>query len=130
MAFKLGGKSGVSMGKGQLKSSLSFKQEDASVPGTPVLRKSLEKGVLGEANEDGSIFINDKVQPGSEQEKGILLHEMVHMTDMKTGKLGYTDDSVTYMGETFPRQKGHIFYNEQWMPEGSKAFPWERMPWE
>jgi hypothetical protein len=130
MAFELGKKSGVLMDKGQLKSSLSFKQEDASVPGTPVLRRDLEKGILGEANNDGSIFISDKVQPGSEQEKEILLHEMVHMTDMKTGKLGYTDNSVTYRGETFPRQKGHIFYNEQWMPEGSKMLPWEQMPWE
>tara|TARA_R100000781_G_scaffold71894_1_gene45029 strand:+ start:297 stop:689 length:393 start_codon:yes stop_codon:yes gene_type:complete len=130
MAFKLGGKSGRLMSGGQLKTNLTFNQDDASVPGTPVLRKDLEKGVLGEANDDGTIFINEKVQPGSEQEKEILLHEMVHMTDMKTGKLGYTDNSVTYMGETFPRQKGHIFYNEQWLPEGDKMFPWEQMPWE
>ena len=100
------------------------------MPGTPVLRKSLDKGILGEANNDGSIFLSDKIQPGSEQEREVLIHEMVHMTDMKTGKLGYTDEEITYMGETFPRHKGHILYENQWLPEGSKEFPWERMPWE
>tara|TARA_R100001510_G_C7564336_1_gene143201 strand:+ start:39 stop:431 length:393 start_codon:yes stop_codon:yes gene_type:complete len=130
MAFKLGSRSGPLMDKGQIKSGLCFKQEDSGVPGTPVLRKSLDKGILGEANNDGSIFLSDKIVPGSEQEREVLIHEMVHMTDMKTGKLGYTDEAVTYMGETFPRHKGYILYNNEWMPEGDKNFPWERMPWE
>ena len=130
MAFKLGSKSSPFMDKGQLKGSLSFKQEDSSIPGTPVLRKKLDGGVLGEANKDGSIFISEKVEPGSDEEKQILIHEMVHMTDMKTGILGYTDEAIEYMGQTFPRHKGHILYNDQWLPEGSKEFPWERMPWE
>jgi hypothetical protein len=130
MAFKLGKRSGSLMNKGQLKSGLAFKQEDISVPGTPVLRKDLEGGVLGEANNDGSIFIHKDVPPGSAKEKEVVMHEMVHMTDMKTGKLGYTDNSITYMGETYPRQEGHVFFNNQWLPEGDKSFPWERMPWE
>ena len=130
MAFKLGKRSGPLMDKGQVKSNLAFNQEDISVPGTPVLRKDLEGGVLGESNKDGSIFIHKDVPPGSEQEKHVVMHEMVHMTDMKTGKLGYTDDAVTYMGGTFPRREGHILYNDQWIPEGSKDFPWEKMPWE
>ena len=130
MGFKLGKRSGPLMDRGQVKSNLAFNQEDISVPGTPVLRKDLEGGVLGESNKDGSIFIHKDVPPGSEQEKSVVMHEMVHMTDMKTGKLGYTDDAVMYMGETFPRQKGHILYNDQWIEEGSKEFPWEKMPWE
>ena len=130
MAFKLGGRSGPLMDKGQIKGGMAFGKDESSVPGTPVLRKSLDKGILGEANNDGSIFLSDKIQPGSEQEREVLIHEMVHMTDMKTGKLGYTDEEITYMGETFPRHKGHILYENQWLPEGSKEFPWERMPWE
>ena len=130
MAFKLGGRSGPLMDKGQIKGNLAFKQEDISVPGTPVLRRDLEKGILGEANNDGSIFLHKDIVPGSEQEKQVIIHEMVHMTDMKTGKLGYTDEAVTYMGATFPRHKGRILYNKQWVPEGSKDLPWERMPWE
>ena len=114
MAFKLGKKSGPLMSKGQLASSLAFKQEDVSVPGTPVIRKDLEGGVLGEANEDGSIFIDNKVQPGSDVEKQVVMHEMVHMTDMKTGKLGYTDNYISYMGQTYPRQDGYILYQNEW----------------
>ena len=130
MAFKLGKRSGPVLNKGQIQSRLSFKQADSSVPGTPVLRKNLKGGVLGEANNDGSIFIHDRVIPGSEQEQHVIMHEMVHMTDMKLGKLAYDDNHIKWNGEIYPRKDGNIFYQEQWVPEGSKDFPWEKMPWE
>ena len=131
MAFKFKKTTSALASKGHLNRNLSFKNEEQeSIPGTPILRKDLEGGILGEANKDGSIFLSKDLEPGGEQEKQVLAHEIVHMTDMKTGKLGYTDETVSYMGETFPRHKGHILYNNQWIPEGSKDFPWERMPWE
>ena len=55
---------------------------------------------------------------------------MVHLTDMKTGKLSYNDDSITWNGETYARKNGKILYNNEWVPEGTKDFPWEIMPWE
>ena len=80
MAFKLGKKSGPLMDKGQLKSSMSYKDgSDISVPGTPIYRKDLEGGVLGESNNDGSIFIHKDVEPGSEQEQEVVAHEMIHL---------------------------------------------------
>ena len=130
MAFKLGSSRTPALNRGQIESRLPFKQTDASVPGTPVLRKKLGKGILGESNNDGSIFIHDRVTPGSEQEQHVLMHEMVHMTDMKIGKLAYDDDHIKWNGEIYPRKDGNIFYQEQWVPEGSKDFPWEKMPWE
>jgi hypothetical protein len=130
MAFKLGSSRGPILDKGQVNSRLSFKQADSSVPGTPVLRKDLEKDVLGEANNDGSIFISHKVEPGSEQEQHVIMHEMVHMTDMKIGKLAYDDNFIKWNGEIYNRKDGKIFYNNEWIPEGSKDFPWEKMPWE
>ena len=130
MGFKLGTSRLPIANEGQIESKLSFRQSDASVPGTPVLRKSLEKGILGEANNDGSIFIHDKVIPGSEQEQHVLMHEMVHMTDMKVGKLAYDDNFIKWNGEIYDRKNGKIFYNNEWVPEGSKDFPWEKMPWE
>ena len=130
MGFKLGTSTPLMASQGQLESKLSFQQDDSSVPGTPVLRKSLEGGVLGEANNDGSIFIHEKVEPGSEQEQHVLMHEMIHMTDMKLGKLAYDDDHIKWNGEIYPRKNGKILYQEQWIPEGSKDFPWEKMPWE
>ena len=130
MGFKLGSSRGPALNKGQVESRLSFKQQDSSIPGTPILRKKLGKGILGEANNDGSIFINHKVKPGSQQEQHVLMHEMVHMTDMKVGKLGYDDNHVKWNGEVYPRKEGKILYEGNWMPEGSKDFPWEKMPWE
>ena len=53
-----------------------FDKDDASVPGTPILRKDLAKGVMAEANNDGSIFLSNKVESGSAEERKILMHEM------------------------------------------------------
>jgi len=130
MAFKLGSSRGPILNKGQVESRLSFKQADSSIPGTPVLRKDLGKGILGEANNDGSIFISHKVEPGSEQEQHIMMHEMIHMTDMKIGKLAYDDNFIKWNGEIYERKDGMINYNGEMLPEGSKEFPWEQMPWE
>ena len=130
MGFKLGTSRTPIANQGQIESRLSFKQQDSSIPGTPVLRKSLKGGVLGEANNDGSIFIHKKVKPGSEQEQHILMHEMVHMTDMKIGKLDYDDNHIKWNGVVYPRKGGKILYQDQWIPEGDKSFPWEQMPWE
>ena len=97
MGFKLGRGKTPSMISGEIKNKMRFRQEagsDASVPGTPVVRKPLEEGVLGEANMDGSIFISDKIVPGSHEERQVINHEMVHATDMKIGKLAYGDDFV------------------------------------
>ena len=130
MAFKLGSSRGPILNKGQVESKLQFKQVDASVPGTPVLRKELGKGIMGEANNDGSIFISHKLEPGSEQEEHVLMHEMVHQTDMKLGKLAYDDNFIKWNGEIYERKNGMINYNGEMIPEGSKDFPWEKMPWE
>ena len=130
MAFKLGSSRGPILNKGQVKSKLSFKQDDSSIPGTPVLRKNLEGGIMGEANNDVSIFISDKLVPGSMEEQHVLMHEMVHQTDMKIGKLAYDDNYIKWNGRVYERKNGMINYNGEMLPEGSKEFPWEQMPWE
>ena len=61
MAFKLGSErrpNKLSLGS---KSGGIGAKDDASVPGTPVIRKDLEKGISGEANIDGSIFLNIQI---------------------------------------------------------------------
>jgi len=130
MAFKLGSSRTPALNKGQVESNLSFRQSDTSIPGTPVLRKDLGKGILGEANNDGSIFLSNKLKQGSPEEQHVLMHEMVHQTDMKVGKLAYSDDCIKWNGEIYDRKNGKIYYNNEWAPEGSKHFPWEKMPWE
>ena len=130
MAFKLGTSRSPLANEGQIESKLSFRKKDSSIPGTPVLKQNLGKGIMGEANNDGTIFISNKIKPGSKEEQHVIMHEMVHMTDMKIGKLAYSDDAIRWNGETYARKDGKIHYNGQWMPEGSKEFPWEKMPWE
>jgi hypothetical protein len=112
---------------------MRFGQEaggDASIPGTPVIRKPLDEGILGEANMDGSIYISDKIIPGSEEERQVINHEMRHATDMKIGKLSYTDDYIMYNGEKFERKningKDMIKVDGKWKEAGSEGFPWER----
>ena len=132
MGFKLGKSKHPAMYGGTIRSKMRFGQEagsDASVPGTPVIRKPLEEGVLGEANMDGSIYISDKIIPGSEEERQVVNHEMRHSTDMKTGKLAYGDDFVKYNGVTYPRQtingKDMIIVDGVAKEAGDGGFPWE-----
>ena len=53
---------------------------------------------------DGSIFVNEKITPGSYVDRQVIIHEMRHATDMKVGKLSYADDHIMYNGERFDRE--------------------------
>tara|TARA_R100000781_G_scaffold72689_1_gene45452 strand:- start:2 stop:436 length:435 start_codon:yes stop_codon:yes gene_type:complete len=135
MGFKLGSSRGVGMNRGQIDRGMAISPNagdpEASVPGTPVIRTKLEKGVLGEANADGSIYISEDIQPGSFQERQTLKHEMIHAKDMRISpnKLSYTDDYVIYDGDTYAREtkngKDMIFFQGQWVESGTITFPWE-----
>ena len=132
MGFKLGKGKRPAMYGGVIRSKMRFGQEaggDASVPGTPVIRKPLGEGILGEANMDGSIYINENIVPGSKEEAQVLNHEMRHSTDMKIGKLAYGDDFVKWNGNIYPRKdingKDMIKVDGQWKEAGTHDFPWE-----
>ena len=133
MGFKLGTARQPYAVSGEIRTKLRFDREsgdpDASVPGTPVIRKNLEKGVLGESNMDGSIYISNKLEPGSEEERQTINHEMRHATDIKIGKTEYADDYIKYNGETFPREtrngKDMILVYGEWKEAGDEGFPWE-----
>ena len=132
MGFKLGTERGLEATSGEIRSKMRFHQEaggDASVPGTPVIRKNLEEGVLGEANMDGSIYINEQIVPGSSEERQVVSHEMRHATDIKIGKLEYADDYIKWNGETFERKtrygKDMINVDGKWKEAGHGGFPWE-----
>ena len=106
MGFKLGSERGNYAVGGEIKTKMRFGKQsggESSVPGTPILRVPLDEGVMGEANMDGSIYVNQNIMPGSEEDKQVINHEMRHATDMRLGKLAYDDDSVTYNGDRFPR---------------------------
>ena len=132
MGFKLGTERGNYAVSGEIKTKMRFHQEaggDASVPGTPIIRVPLEEGVLGEANMDGSIYVNEQIIPDSFEERQIVNHEMRHATDIKIGKLEYADDYIKWNGETFVREtrngKDMIKVDGKWKEAGSPGFPWE-----
>tara|TARA_R100000234_G_scaffold30555_1_gene17933 strand:+ start:357 stop:788 length:432 start_codon:yes stop_codon:yes gene_type:complete len=132
MGFKLGSERGNYAVSGEIKTKMRFGKEaggDASVPGTPVIRKPLADGIMGEANMDGSIYINENIEPGSYEERQTVIHEMRHATDMRVGKLAYADDHVMYNGDRFERMdingKDMINVHGEWKEAGDTGFPWE-----
>ena len=132
MGFKLGKERGNYAVSGEIKTKMRFGKQsggEGSVPGTPVIRVPLEEGVLGEANMDGSIYINENIIPDSFEERQVINHEMRHATDMKIGKLEYGDDYVKWNGNTYNRKTINgidmIHVDGEWKEAGSDGFPWE-----
>ena len=132
MGFKLGSERGNYAVSGEIKTKMRFgKQtgEASSTPGTPIIRVPLDEGIMGEANMDGTIYVNKNIIPGSEEDRQVINHEMRHATDMKIGKLSYSDDHVMYNGERFERMDidgvDSILVDGQWKRAGDEGFPWE-----
>ena len=132
MGFKLGKNRGFEATSGEIKTKMRFGKkagEEGSVPGTPIIRVPLEDGVMGEANMDGSIYVNEDIIPGSYEDRQVINHEIRHATDMKIGKLSYADDHVMYNGERFERKDingvDSILEDGKWKEAGHTGFPWE-----
>tara|TARA_R100001143_G_scaffold11002_1_gene12712 strand:- start:2147 stop:2455 length:309 start_codon:yes stop_codon:yes gene_type:complete len=86
-----------------------------SCDNTPIYHVDMEDGILGKANNNGSIIINKNVDP--KKTKSVIAHEKVHLDQMKRGDLDYDDQYVYWKGKKFPRSK---------MKEGAKNLPWEK----
>ena len=59
MAFKLPKQNSRASGR------RSFGSNEEAAPGTPLIRKKLDEGIQAEANDDGTIFIDESIEPGS-----------------------------------------------------------------
>jgi hypothetical protein len=132
MGFKLGANRGNYATGGEIKTKMRFGKQAGdigSVPGTPVIRVPLDEGIMGEANMDGSIFVNEKIVPGSYVDRQVITHEMRHATDMKVGKLSYADNHIMYNGERFDRETINgldmIKVDGKWKEAGDTDMPWE-----
>jgi len=128
----MGANKGLEATGGEIKTKMRFGKQAGdvgSVPGTPVIRVSLDEDVMGEANMDGTIYVNKNIIPGSFEDRQVINHEMRHSTDMKLGKLAYDDNSITYNGEVFPRMDingvDSILVDGEWKQAGDTGFPWE-----
>ena len=90
------------------------------------LNKGLPQGVLGRANNDGTI----EVKPGlpEEKKKKVIAHEKQHIKDMKSGKLNYDDNFVYWNSNKYKRTNDDkIIYNGKKFPEGHSKLPWEKV---
>ena len=82
---------------------------------TPIYRVKLEEGVVGKANNNGTIIVKEGLTP--EQEDEVINHEQIHIDQMKRGDLDYNDSAVFWKGKRYSRSK---------MEEGNKNLPWEK----
>ena len=82
---------------------------------TPIYNANLEEGILGKANNNGSILINKDIKD-PKQIKDVIKHENVHIDQMKRGDLDYDDNAVYWKGKKYSRAQ---------MQEGAKNLPWE-----
>jgi len=130
VGFKLGKQKGFQANNGEIKTKFSFRRnQQATIPGVPIIAKPLGEGIMGEANMDGTIFVSNKLDPESFEYRQVINHEMRHATDMKLGKLAYDDDHIMYNGERFEREDingvDSILVEGQWKEAGDTGFPWE-----
>ena len=130
MGFKLGTERGNYAVNGEIKTKLSFRRnQQAHIPGTPIIPMPLDEGIMGEANMDGTIYVSDKLDPNSADYRQVVNHEMRHATDMRLGKLAYDDDHIMYNGERFEREDKNgvdsILVDGEWKEAGDTGFPWE-----
>ena len=84
------------------------------IDNTPIYHVDMEEGVMGKANNNGTIIINKDLNPNMLNE--VVKHEMVHIDQMKRGDLDYDDKNVYWKGKVYPRAT---------MNEGAKNLPWE-----
>lgn len=97
---------------------MAFKMKGAPYfdANTPIYNVDMEDGVLGKANNNGTIVLNNKLTD-PEQIQDVINHEMVHIDQMKRGDLDYDDKNVYWKGKTIPRSS---------IKEGSAALAWEK----
>ena len=97
---------------------MAFKMNGAPYAGdnTPIYQVDMEDGVLGKANNNGTIIINKDIKD-PKQIDDVVEHEKVHIDQMKRGDLDYDDKYVYWKGKKYSRAS---------MKEGAKDLPWEK----
>ena len=83
---------------------------------TPIYSIDMEDGVLGKANNNGTIVINSKLKD-PKQIQEVIDHETEHIIQMRDGRLDYDKENVYWEGKTIPRSS---------IEEGAKNLPWEK----
>jgi hypothetical protein len=95
--------------------AFKLRSSEKVIDNTPIYRVDMEDGVLGMANKNGSILINNNLSPLKEKE--VIDHEMIHVDQIKRGDLTYDNNNVYWKGKKYSRKT---------MDEGNKKLPWEK----
>jgi hypothetical protein len=95
--------------------AFKLRSSDKEIDNTSIYKVDMEDGVLGMANKNGSILINNNLSPLKEKE--VIKHEMIHVDQIKRGDLTYDDKNVYWKGKKYSRKT---------MDEGNKKLPWEK----
>jgi len=86
-----------------------------NIDGPSVLFKDLGQGILGEANKNGTININSKLDPKFVEE--VRGHEEIHIDQIRRGDLTYDDGNIYWKGRKYNKNSGIVM--------GGKSTPWE-----
>ena len=86
-----------------------------NIDNTPIYNVDMEDGILGKANNNGTIILNKNLDP--KKKESVIAHEKVHLDQMKRGDLDYDDNNVYWKGKKYSRAQ---------MQEGAKNLPWEK----
>ena len=84
------------------------------IDNTPIYHVDMEEGVMGKANNNGTIIINKDLKPS--QIDDVVAHEKIHIEQIERGDLDYDNENVYWKGKTYSRAD---------MAEGAKDLPWE-----
>jgi len=84
------------------------------IDNTPIYHVDMEEGVMGKANNNGTIIVNKDLDPS--QIDDVVAHEKIHIEQMERGDLDYDNENVYWKGKTYSRAD---------MAEGAKDLPWE-----
>jgi len=95
--------------------AFKMKMGKLSMDNTPIYEKDEEEGVMGRANNNGSITLNKNLSPLERED--VIRHESVHLDQMDRGDLDYDDEYVYWKGKKYPRSI---------MDEGNRNLPWEK----
>jgi hypothetical protein len=87
-----------------------------------VYEADLGPGVLGQSNRNGTILINEKLDPKFHNE--VIGHEMVHINQISRGDLDYDDRNIYWKGKTYSKSSKKIAMaspsNSPWEAEAYK----------
>jgi len=95
-----------------------------------IVRKKLDEGILGEAENGKVVNIDVSIPKGSKKEKEVATHEIHHQKEMESGDLFYDDDKVVdkIASKEYKRKKGKLIDKDSGKSydEGDHSLPHEK----